>query len=213
MERALEKGTGDTKKISSIFKDMPKLISSIAEGSLRISKIVDGLKDFSRQKESTFELISINLCIQEALKFSQFDATLKNEVKIEAGLSEGLPPILLSKQEMEQVFINLFTNAAHAMEGKKDARLCVSTHQTEKDIVVVVSDNGKGMDKETLNKIFAPFFTTHMQTGGTGLGLAICYGVIEKHNGSIEVKSNLGEGTSFTIKLPKKQTQSQGSES
>ncbi len=213
VERAMEEGTGDTKKITSIFNDMPKLISSIAEGSLRISKIVDGLKDFSRQKESSFELIQIAHCIKEALKFSKFDATLKNEVKIDLDLSEDLPAIKLSLQEMEQVFINLFTNAAHAMEGNKDARLSISTHQTEKDIVAVISDNGKGMDKETLNKIFAPFFTTHMQTGGTGLGLAICYGVIEKHNGSIEVKSHLGEGTTFTIRLPKKQIHSQGSES
>lgn len=203
MEKAVKENPPDLQKLECILAEMPKLLQSIEEGTVRISKIVDSLKDFSRQEKSSLELGNICQCIEEAVKFSKFNTSLKNEVKIDLDLPGDIPDIQLSRQEIEQVLINLFTNAAHAMEGIKDALLYVAARQTEGHIEVTVSDNGKGMNSETLNRIFTPFFTTKSKEGGTGLGLPICYNIIKKHGGKIEAVSSPGKGAIFTITLPK----------
>ncbi len=204
VEKALREESGDVKKLRNIHDEMPKLLHSFEKGVHRIIKIVDNLKDFSRRKESTFQPENICECIEEALKFSQMNATLRYRTRIDCHFADSIPDITIDKQEIEQVFVNLFLNAAHAMEGMEDARLSVLTRQTPENVVVTVTDNGKGMDSDTSNKIFSPFFSTKFEEGGTGLGLSICHDIIKRHGGNITVQSISGEGTTFTITLPKK---------
>ena len=100
--------------------------------------------------------------------------------------------------QLEQVFMNLFANAADAMEMRGE--LTVRLRQETAETIITVSDTGKGIPRESLDKIFEPFFTT--KDKGTGLGLAIVYNIIKKHNGDITVESEMGRGTTFTISLP-----------
>ncbi len=101
-----------------------------------------------------------------------------------------------------QVFLNLFINAGHAMAGKKDAELRVTTKDIAGAVEISVSDSGAGMPPEVMKHIFEPFFTTKPVGVGTGLGLSICHSIIEKHRGQIEVQSTPGAGTTFVIRLP-----------
>ncbi len=203
LRKVIEERTGDHEKLIRVLNETPKLIRSIEEGTGRIEKIVDGLKKFYRQEEPVFKLENISNCIENAVEFSRFDMALKNKVKMELDLPGDIPDIMLNKQEIEQVLINLFANAAYAMEGIQDAIISVSVEHTKNDIIVAVTDNGKGMNKETIKKIFTPFFTTKSKSGGSGLGLPVSYGIIERHGGKMKVKSSPGKGTTFTITLPK----------
>ena len=193
------------KKLNFVLQEMPEMIDEIENGTHRIKKIVDGLKSFSRKEESSFAPESICKCIEDSLKLSKFDTALKHEVVIELNLPKNIPNVILNKQEIEQVFINLFVNAGHAMEVIKNARkriIKVSTTHVNDEIIIEMTDNGCGMDEKTLNNIFDPFYTTKDTGRGTGLGLSICHGIIEKHRGTISATSSLGEGTTFKITLP-----------
>jgi signal transduction histidine kinase len=130
---------------------------------------------------------------------------VKHQVKIQLDLQNDIPNIKVSRQEMEQVLINLITNSGHAMEeitGRKELTLKIKASHVSNNIVIEIADNGHGMDKKTLDNIFNPFFTTKDTGKGTGLGLSICRGIIEQHRGDITARSTLGEGTTFTITLP-----------
>jgi signal transduction histidine kinase len=104
---------------------------------------------------------------------------------------------------MQQVFLNMITNALQAMESKKGKiDITAKTDMESGKAVIKIRDTGKGIPRENLGKIFDPFFTTKEGASGTGLGLSIAYGIVKKHNGSIEVASEVGRGTEFTIRLP-----------
>jgi polar amino acid transport system substrate-binding protein len=124
-------------------------------------------------------------------------------VKISLDLGKGLPEFAGNISRLEQVIINLVTNAAHAI-GNRDGEIKISTrYNAEKSFVVIsVSDNGRGMDEETKRNVFDPFFTTKRSEGGIGLGLSISYRIIKEHKGEILVESQVGSGTTFTVLLP-----------
>ena len=103
--------------------------------------------------------------------------------------------------EMEQVFLNLIINALQAMPDD-GGELDIAIDRTEEQVIVRVQDTGEGIPEENLPRIFDPFFTTREETGGTGLGLSIIFGIVEKHNGRIEVDSDLDQGTTFTLTFP-----------
>lgn len=203
IEEGSKAKSGD-KKLKFASEEIPKMIESMKEGSKRISTIVNSLKGFSRKTDAEFIFKSVNICecIEDAVKFCQFDKTLKHKIKIQRALPKDLPNILLNEHEIGQVLINLFTNAAHAMENQNNATLKVSAAKAGDDIVIKVIDNGNGMDKKTAGKIFDPFFTTKDRSAGTGLGLSISYSIIDKHRGTIDLESVQGKGTTFTITLP-----------
>jgi signal transduction histidine kinase len=113
---------------------------------------------------------------------------------------EEVQPILGNSGELLQVFLNLFVNASHAMSERGE--LTIHLAESADGARIKVSDNGSGIDKQNLNSIFNPFFTTKEVGVGTGLGLSISYGIIEEHQGTIDVTSELGKGTEFTIWLP-----------
>jgi signal transduction histidine kinase len=122
-------------------------------------------------------------------------------VVFKTDLADGLPQVMGDVSRLEEVFLNLFINAADAMESK--GMLHISSRLSSTGMVKIsITDTGKGIDKAYLPHIFEPFFTTKEPGQGTGLGLSITYGIIQKHNGFIDVESEPGKGTTFIITLP-----------
>ncbi len=121
-------------------------------------------------------------------------------IHIEQNYREDLPDVLGDANQLQQVLLNLFLNAAAAMPG--GGILNVTTRGDEGEVVIVVADDGCGILPENLDRVFDPFFTTKPVGQGTGLGLSVSYGIIEQHGGSIEVESEYGAGSTFTIRLP-----------
>jgi len=115
---------------------------------------------------------------------------------------QNLPPLLCDKSQIQQVVLNLLMNAAEAMSGKGGGSLEVRTGVSGDGVFLRVADTGEGIPPENLRRIFDPFFTTKPEGKGVGLGLAVSYGIVQAHGGDIEVKSKVGEGTTFTVTLP-----------
>jgi len=165
----------------------------------RCKNIVKGLLDFARQTEPQKTLSDINQVVQKSIDLISHQAGLQN-VKIEKKIRPEIPKMMIDAGQIQQVFINMLLNAIEAMpEG---GSLTVSTEIEEKRAVVRFSDTGVGIPEENLPKILDPFFTTKEQGRGTGLGLSVSYGIVERHRGKLEVKSKVGKGTTFTVKLP-----------
>ncbi len=174
-------------------------LSNIKENIDRISKIVRELVDFSRTPSYEKELVQINHLLNTALGIVKYDKRVKN-VEFITDLSPDLPQLKIVPDQLLQVFINILINALDAMDG--EGELTVKTGLDEDKIVINISDTGCGIEEENLDKIFDPFYTTKDVGKGTGLGLSVSYGIINKFKGEISVKSKVGEGTTFTIKLP-----------
>ncbi len=189
-------------KLNFIQEDIPSLIEESLEGAQRITKIVQNLKSFSRIDDTAAALSNLHECLDAALSIGWNEIKYTAEVKKDY---QDIPNIYCSAQELNQVFLNLIVNAAQAMSssgGNGLGEIIVSTATEEPWVVIKISDNGSGMPKEILSRIFEPFYTTKDVGKGTGLGLSIGYDIIQKHHGELSVESELGVGTTFTIKLP-----------
>lgn len=184
-------------EIDYILKDTEDLIRSVVDGANRTKDIVLGLRTFSRMDESVFKPENIHDGIRTTLKL--LSAELKNKITLHEDYGE-LPLIECNLSQLNQVFMNLLTNAAHAIEGRGD--IWIRTRLTGDQVKLEIEDTGSGIPAAIVEKIFDPFFTTKKVGQGTGLGLSIAYGLIEKHHGTIQVKSQVGKGTRFTITLP-----------
>ncbi|MCZ7400092.1 MAG: ATP-binding protein [Candidatus Methanoperedens sp.] len=171
-------------------------LTIINDETNRAAQIVKGLLDFARQSEPKLTRIDINKEIEKVLGI--MTPQLK-DIKVTTEL-EPLPRIRADSGQIQQVIMNLLKNSIQSI--KKKGELMIKTATKNDYVEINISDNGCGIPKEDLNKIFDPFFTTKEMGKGTGLGLSISYGIIKRHNGSIEVKSNIGKGTTLTIKLP-----------
>jgi two-component system, NtrC family, sensor kinase len=166
----------------------------------RCKEIVQSLLDFARTPTSEMLPLQINQIINTSLKLVR-DQSMFHGIEIEAKLAENLPETIGDRSRLEEVFLNLFINAADAMNGS--GKLTIATGlSTNNSIRILISDTGKGIDKEHLSHIFEPFYTTKEPGQGTGLGLSIAYGIIQKHNGTIDAECNPGTGTTFIISLP-----------
>ncbi len=187
-----------------VFEDFPELITDSQKGLDRVAKIVNSMRNFARlSDENYFEYVDINELLEEVF------IVVNNEVKYVATLEKNLlqcPPIYCNKGQIEQVFVNLIINAAHAIKGFTYAGtgvIKVETIPDKEHCIIMICDNGSGIDVENLNKIFDPFFTTKPVGQGTGLGLSISHNIIvDKHHGMISVESKVGEGTCFKIAIP-----------
>jgi two-component system NtrC family sensor kinase len=177
--------------------EMQGLMVDSLYGINQISELVMNLKNFSRMDAAATDLANVNDCIESALNIGR--NVLKNKVEVVKELGE-LPKITCSPSQLNQVFLNLFTNAAQAMEGS--GYLHIKTWHAEEALHIEIADNGKGISPENLARIFDPFFTTKPVGEGTGLGLAISQEIIVQHGGEIKVESRIGEGTHFHIRLP-----------
>ena len=172
----------------------------------RIAKIINHLRDFSRQSKLAFRKIDINEPIENALMITG-QQLLNHGIRLMRNFSPNLPKIWGDKNQLEQVFLNLISNARDAMEKVERKReLAIATSlihdNASDDVEVIVRDTGRGIPPEDMDKIFDPFFSTKEVGKGTGLGLSICYGIIEAHGGHIEVESKLDAGTTFRVFLP-----------
>lgn len=186
--------------VEFVLEEMPKTIVDIQKGVKRISKIVNGLRTFCRQDSGDKEPTDIHERIDASLVLCQ--NVLKKHVTVKTTFLRDLPLVFADAQQLEQVFINLFTNAAHATEEKQDAVLHIQTKQDKNWVIVTISDNGPGVPKDKLQDIWQPFYTSKPVGKGTGLGLSITQGIIESHEGEIFVENNSDGGACFTIKLP-----------
>lgn len=175
-------------------------IEKIIYQTERSKKIVENLLDFARTPPGEQVTCDINSIIQRALGLVK-DQSIFLGVTIETHFAENVPCVKAECSRLEEVFLNLFFNAADAMAGK--GTLTVTTRvSSTRQLVITVADTGKGIARPYLAHIFEPFFTTKEPGHGTGLGLSIAYGIIKKHNGIIDVDSEKGRGTTFTITFP-----------
>jgi signal transduction histidine kinase len=180
-----------------LLEDITDLISDCREGTERIKRIVLDLKDFAHPGEDRIQLTDINKGLESTLN------VVNNEIKYKATVEKDfgdIPPIRGYPQQLNQVFMNILVNAAQAIE--KHGVIKVTTRSNDGHVEVTISDNGCGIESKNLDKIFDPFFTTKGVGRGTGLGMHIAYKIIEKHHGRVSVESQVGEGTTFAIRLP-----------
>jgi PAS domain S-box-containing protein len=181
-----------------VWQESDSLFRSSVEGINRIQDLILNLKNFSRLDEADFKPTDINENIESTLKIAGH--LFKGGIQVIKEFSQ-VPLVQAFPAQMNQVFLNLITNAVHAVD-ERTGRITIKTMHQGNSVVIKVIDNGKGIPPENLKKIFDPFFTTKPVGQGTGLGLSIAYKIIEKHGGKIEVQSQVGRGTEFTITLP-----------
>lgn len=180
-----------------------EMFSGIIDGTRRIDGIVKNLKDFARQERRlTGRPLDLNQAVKSAV------AMLYHEIKrhtanFQLVLNTDVPLVKGSRNQLEQVVINLVLNACQALGSKEKAVVVSTSYDVPSDQVwLVVRDDGSGMSRELIGRIMEPFFTTKLDSGGTGLGLSICQSIIKEHNGLLECESEPGKGTTFTVKLP-----------
>ena len=195
-------------ELDYLKEDIPNLMRESREGITRVRKIVSDLKDFSRVGASQ-EWVWANL-------HKGIDSTLNivnNELKYKADLVReygDLPEVECLPSEINQVVLNLLVNAAQAMDKERGTITVRTGHDEAAGLVwIEVEDNGSGIPRENLGRVFDPFFTTKPVGKGTGLGLSLSYGIVQKHNGHIEVRSEPGIGTCFHIALPVRRAQAE----
>ena len=187
---------------SKSFDDILKLIDGLEQGSIRIKNIISGLKEFAVKSDKQRELIDVNSVIDSALIITG-SMIKKCTKKFEFKGSKNIPLVSANKQQLEQVIINLLTNACQAMKNRDGYVRVKTASSARKDrVFIIVEDEGTGISKENLKFILDPFFTTKRDIGGTGLGLSISNSIIKEHNGSMEFKSELNKGTRVRISLP-----------
>jgi two-component system NtrC family sensor kinase len=175
-------------------------IKLIIDETNRCSKIVKGLLEFSRQSPPEKEFANINEVIEKTLLLFE-SQVLANNVRVEKKLNENLPAILIDVNKIEQVFTNLILNALDAMSGGGVLVISSQMSVDNQFVEVKIRDTGSGIPKEYISKIFDPFFTTK-GIKGTGLGLSVSYGIVQQHDGTIDVQSKVGKGTTIVISLP-----------
>ncbi|MDA8427629.1 MAG: ATP-binding protein [Geobacteraceae bacterium] len=187
-------------KLDAVMKDLRELIDESLEGANRVSKIVQDLKSFSRAEGNEAVRCDLNETIRSTINIVHNEIKYVAELELQLG---DIPAVLCRPQQISQVVMNLLVNAAHAITGKGIIRL--ATTLADDTVEINVSDNGGGISPEHLEKIFEPFFTTKEAGKGTGLGLAISSDIVRKHGGELLVRSVVGSGTTFTVRLPCKQ--------
>ncbi len=190
-----------------IRKEIPKAIAQSMDGVRRVAKIVKAMKEFSHPGNEEKTRVDINHAIKNTITVARTE--WKYVAELETDLDSSLPRILCLPGELNQVLLNIIINAAHAIaevvgNGRKGkGKITISTRKKEKWVEIRITDTGSGIPESIRSKIFDPFFTTKGVGKGTGQGLAIAHSIIvEKHNGSIEVETKEGKGTTFIIRLP-----------
>lgn len=192
-----------TESMLTFLKNAQNYISSMSEGIGRVTAIMKSMKDFSRRDADEKKDCSVARCIDDALKLCHNE--LKYQVEVENRIPESLPPFAGISRQIEQVFINLFHNAAQAMAPQyktKRGLLRIRAEADDRVIRIFVEDNGPGIPPEKLETIWEAFYTTKPPEQGTGLGLSITRGIIKDHLGHIWAENRLEGGALFIIELP-----------
>jgi signal transduction histidine kinase len=191
-----------TKDFDFLRGDIVALMAESRDGLLRVKRIVQDLRDFSRGGfDESWQLIDLHAALDSTLNI------VRNEIKYKATIVRNygeLPEIECLPSRLNQVFLNLLVNAGQAIDANGTITLTTGTRGAE--AWIRIADTGSGISAEHVNRIFEPFFTTKPVGQGTGLGLSVSYSIVHKHGGRIEVESEVGRGTSFTVRLPLRQT-------
>jgi C4-dicarboxylate-specific signal transduction histidine kinase len=193
----------DDQRLPYVLEETPNSIAGILEGIDRITKIVRSLNEFSHNgNEQHRKLCDINVAVQAAIDLctnarKQFSA-------IDLDLSNKLPETVVDAQQLQQVFVNIIINAFDALSGVEDPAMKIATEAKNGRVVIVIEDNGPGIEEGLLEKIWDPFFTTKKVGSGTGLGLSVSKGLIKDHAGDYSVENRPEGGARFTIRIPVK---------
>jgi len=190
-------GQWQAQNIEFAISSIPDLLTRCKEGASRVKHIVDDLRSFARNDDDIEALVSVNDIIESSLNIGWNEIKYKAEVKKELGPT---PDVQGNKGRLVSVFVNLFVNAAQAIPEK--GTITIRTETSGRWVKTTVTDTGCGIAPEHRAKIFDPFFTTKPVGIGTGLGLNLVYNIVQQHGGEITVDSEVGKGTTFTIKLP-----------
>ncbi len=193
------KYTNDEQMKNKEFENVEKIVNAIEEGATRAKSIIDSFRYFSHPDQKEELPADLNGIIDQSLQLLK--PKWNNRIEIIRHF-EKIPLIKCQTMEMGQVFVNLISNACYAIGDK--GTIEISTGIEQNQIVVSIKDSGQGMNKETLSKIFDAFYTTKPQGDGTGLGLSITLGIVKKCGGILDVKSEMGKGSEFILRLPVK---------
>ena len=185
--------------LAFLLEDSRDIVETNLTGVDRISNIVSELYAFSRRGEGKFKPLKVGEVVERCITLTRSQFDTHHQVIYENSAQHGM--IRGDSSQLEQVFVNMMINAAHAMPGGGTLTLNVS--ETPSQVQVRVADTGTGMDKATRAKIFTPFFTTKPTGKGTGLGLAITQGILHAHDAVTDVSSEVNKGTSFTMRFPR----------
>lgn len=191
-------------RYDAVKLSLSEFIDGIRLGAKRTADIVTGLRNFARTDESERTMANVHDCINSTLVLLNFK--LKEAgIQLVKQYDEHIPEMACYPGPLNQAFMNLFTNAFQAIVARtlsEPGQIIITTSQINNAVEITINDNGIGMEKNIREKIFDPFFTTKQVGEGTGLGLSITYGIIQKHFGTLEVESKVGQGTTFYIRLP-----------
>jgi len=190
-------GITDNTDFIYLKKDLPEIIKESLDGAHRIKNIVSNLKNFARPGKEGLNPVNINEEIEKAITLVSNEIKYKCEIVMDC---QSVPMIDANPQQLDQVFINILINASHAIE--ESGTITIKTYAKDDNVYVEIIDDGRGIPDDAIGKIFDPFYTTKEVGKGTGLGLSIVYRIVQEHNGEIDVKSQEGKGTTFTLKFP-----------
>jgi len=187
----------ETNKNSPHYENLKKIVKETS----RCKDIVKGLLEFARPKEPETAQVNINDIVENSLAIMERQALFQN-IKIKKSYAPDMPRIVADSAQLQQVFMNIILNAAEAMDGNGTLTLSTALDGDKTHIEVKFSDTGHGIKEEDKRRLFEPFFSTKEVGKGTGLGLAISYSIVQKHNGTIKVESEVGKGSTFAVTLP-----------
>ncbi len=175
-------------------------VDLIALAGARAAQVVRNLLDFARKEQDQRAMTNVNDTLRAALALVQHEL-ISRAVSIQISFDEKLPHILAAPESLQGVWLNLLLNAIESID-KAPGSICVESQLVGEEIHISISDNGRGIPAERLERIFEPFYTTKAPGRGTGLGLSVCTQIVEKHAGRIMVESQVGQGSEFRVVLP-----------
>ncbi|MEN6537115.1 MAG: ATP-binding protein, partial [Bryobacteraceae bacterium] len=175
-------------------------MEEVLRQSERCRDIVRGLLEFSRQSEAHMELVDLNKVLNDTVALLERQALFFN-INIVRNIEPLLPPVMADRSQLQQLFMNILMNAVQAMNERGTVTL-VTGRNGSGQVEVSISDTGVGIPPDKIDRIFDPFYTTKPIDQGTGLGLSIAYGIVTRHGGTISAESEMGKGSTFTIRLP-----------
>lgn len=187
----------DQTELQFILEDLQEILEDLLDGSSRIVSIVNGLRQFSHPNAKELDEVDLNESVRVAIELSRNEFKYHAKLNLELG---DIPRIKANPGEITQVLVNLLVNASHAIE--ESGTITIGSKFSGDQVQIFVEDSGKGIAPEDLGQIFTPFFTTKPVGEGTGLGLAISHRIITEHGGEIDVQSEQGKGTRFTLHFP-----------
>jgi PAS domain S-box-containing protein len=190
-------GALGTPDLAEFFNDLKVVVRDCNEGARRVKQIVQSLRSFAHPERG--RRVSTDVCEGLDNTLTLLAHELGESIRVERHFGE-MPAVIADPAQFNQVFLNLLLNAAQAIEGKGIVR--IETEHDGDDVVIRITDTGCGIPSALQERIFEPFFTTKEIGRGTGLGLSICYSIVEAHGGTIDVESEPGRGSTFTVRLP-----------